>query len=390
MSVPNHIVFTTIFHPDLLWDYHSNLEQHGHLGDTCVWVVGDRKTPTTVPELCHAVTERGLKTTYLDCAWQEDWSLRHPELAARLPWNNETRRNIGYLHALQQGCIRLISIDDDNWPTLDDFIGGHQRTGGVWTGPQISEPTGFHNVCAHLVLEPKRVVFPRGYPFRLRGTLNQVNPSGPPEAATSNQSPTSAGTPRVGVTAGLWLNEPDIDATTWLNGRVEARGYCGPDAFALNQDTWSPINTQNTSVIRDLIPAYLCIPMGWDVPGGKIQRYGDIWGGYFLQAVLAGTPWLVTFGRPLVDHRRNPHDYVDDLRHEFWGMVLTDWLLVSLRQRFRPTASSVCDRVLQLADFLQCQAVPEMPTWCPIEMRRFVTQTADNLKIWSGICRASM
>jgi hypothetical protein len=34
--------------------------------------------------------------------------------------------------------------------------------------------------------------------------------------------------------------------------------------------------------------------------------------------------------------------------------------------------------------------VPEMPAWCPIEMRRFVTQTADNLKIWSGICRASM
>ena len=128
---------------------------------------------------------------------------------------------------------------------------------------------------------------------------------------------------KIGVTAGLWLSDPDIDATTWLNGAVSGLSYSGQDQLLLAQSNWTPINTQNTSVVRDLIPAFLCVPMGWDVPGGKIQRYGDIWGGYFLQAIIQGTDYHVSFGRPLVDHRRNPHDYLDDLRGEFWGLMLT-------------------------------------------------------------------
>jgi hypothetical protein len=375
MTRPNHIVFTTIFYPELLWAYQENLDRHGQLDDTCVWVVGDRKTPATVPDLCQEVSAWGLKTTYLDCTWQEAWAGQQPALAARLPWNNETRRNVGYLCALEAGCERLISIDDDNWPTADDFIGGHSLTGKQWTGEVIREDKGFHNVCAYLRFEPARPVFPRGFPFKLRGTVNAPRLIRPVQPVT------------VGVTAGLWLNEPDIDATTWLNGRVNGKAYVGPDTCVLDQSTWTPINTQNTSVLRALIPAYLCIPMGWEVPGGKIQRYGDIWGGYFLQAVLSGTPWHIAFGRPLVDHRRNPHDYVDDLRQEFWGTILTDWLLTVLREQFKPTSALIVDRVHELAAFLEDQALPQMPKWCPEEMKQFLRHTAGNVQCWSDACR---
>jgi len=371
---PNNIVFTTIFYPELLRAYRENLSRFGHLEDTRIWVVGDRKTPAEVAALCEEMSEIGLRTTFLDSKWQEEWARRHPKIAERLPWNNETRRNIGYLQALESGCERLISIDDDNWPTEDDFVGGHMLTGRKWHGTVIEEASGFHNVCESLDFVPSRAVFPRGYPFKLRGVSNAPKES----VATENAV--------VGVTAGLWLNEPDIDATTWLNGKVKGVGYHGPDAFVLGQSTWSPINTQNTSVIRDLIPAFLCIPMGWDVPGGKIQRYGDIWGGYFLQAVLGGTPYHVAFGRPLVDHRRNPHDYVDDLRQEFWGTILTDWLLALLRERFRSGASEICERVAELGAFLQGEALGEMPKWCPEEMRAFLKHTGENLQIWSEEC----
>lgn len=378
MSQPNHIVFTTIFHPELLRAYRQNLDRFGHLDDSCVWVVGDRKTPASVPDLCREVSNAGLRTTYLDCAWQEEWAKRQPALAERLPWNNETRRNIGFLCALEAGCERLISIDDDNWPTADDFIGGHSLTGTSWAGDLVHEDKGFHNVCAYLRLEPARPVFPRGFPFKLRGTVNEPRRQKPANPVT------------IGVTAGLWLNEPDIDATTWLNGRVIGTTYEGPDAVVLDQATWSPINTQNTSVTRALIPAYLCIPMGWDVPGGKIQRYGDIWGGYFLESVLAGTPFHVAFGRPLVDHRRNPHDYVDDLRHEFWGTILTDWLLRILREEFRPTANQIVERVRELAAFLEERALPQMPAWCPEEMRAFLRHTAGNLRVWAEACQPNL
>jgi hypothetical protein len=127
--------------------------------------------------------------------------------------------------------------------------------------------------------------------------------------------------------------------------------------------------------------------MGWDVPGGKIQRYGDIWGGYFLQSVLRDTPWVVSFGRPLVDHRRNPHDYVDDLRHEFWGTILTDLLLQLLKDDFKPKGNSVTDRMLELSEFISTHVIPQLPSWCPEQMREFMRWTAGNIEAWIKVCR---
>lgn len=378
MAKPNQIVFTTIFYPAVLEDLLSNLRQFGHLDSTRVWVVVDRKTPPEAQDLCRRVSDQGLEVTYLDIATQDRWGAEFPDFYARIPYNNETRRNIGYLHALQDGCERLISIDDDNWPTADDFVGGHSLTGRGWDGPLLSEPSGYHNVCEYLTFDVKRPIFPRGFPFGLRHTANA--PEAQPAAATTT----------VGVTAGLWLQDPDIDATTWLNGRVSGVGYEGPDAFALAPGTWSPINTQNTSVARALVPAYLCIPMGWEVPGGKIERYGDIWGGYFLQAVLGGLPYCVAFGRPLADHRRNPHNYVDDLRHEFWGMILTDWLVETLREHFQPTGDDVCGRVAQLGEFLRGDALGRLPTWCAPEVRAFLAHTGGSLVVWADACRRAL
>jgi len=364
-----HVVFTTIFVPHLLRELCDNAARFGHLEKTKVWVIGDRKSPPETAEVVVEVNKGGLETIYLDIPAQDEWGRRVPEFYQRIPYNNETRRNIAYLCALEDGCEILLCIDDDNFPTEDDFIGGHLRTGSPVKEPVLSEPTGFHNVCEHLSFLPNRQIYPRGFPFHLRGTLNAASAVEPPAGGI------------LGVTAGLWLREPDVDATTWLNGRVISTAYTGPDLVVLAQDTWTPINTQNTSIPRALIPAFLCIPMGFDVPGGKIQRYGDIWGGYFLQAVMQGLPYLVGFGRPLVDHRRNPHNYVDDLRHEFWGLILTDWLLQLLRQEFHPTSSSIPDRVIELSVFIETTAMVKAPAWCPPEVKSFLLSTKKPLKL---------
>jgi hypothetical protein len=147
------------------------------------------------------------------------------------------------------------------------------------------------------------------------------------------------------------------------------------------------VNTQNTSVMRELIPAFVFVTMAWPVPGGKLDRYGDIWGGYFLLALMQGTNYHVAFGRPLVEHRRNPHNYIDDLRYEFWGMILTDWLLKLLRTSFKPSCKCMTERVLELAEFLQADAVSQLPAWCPVEVREFLVSTAANLRQWSAACQ---
>jgi hypothetical protein len=375
MTKPYHIVFTTIYHPAVLEDLYNNLSKYGHLETVKIWVVGDKKTPDSCRKLVETFRNKGMETVYLDIASQDNWGKRCADFYNRLPYNNETRRNIGYLHALEGGCELLISIDDDNFPTEDDLIGYHRQTGKRWFEKLISETSGFHNICEYLETEPNRQIFPRGYPFRLRGLPNHL------------QNISTEKTVTIGVTAGLWLSDPDVDATTWINGKIVGTRYLGKAVQVLDQSTWTPINTQNTSIVRELIPAYLCIPMGWSVPGGSIQRYGDIWGGYFLQALMKGTDYHVAFGRPIVNHRRNPHDYVDDLRYEYWGMILTDWLLDKLRREFHPQSDIITNRVDQLADFINQQTIPELPNWCPKEIGDFFSWTAGNLKTWSTACR---
>jgi hypothetical protein len=374
MNKPYHIVFTTIYHPDVLNDLYSNIQRFNHLDTVKIWVIGDKKTPASCGELAQTISDKGLETIYVDIHDQDTWGTRCPDFYKRIPYNNETRRNIGYLMALEDNCEVLISIDDDNFPTDDDLVGCHGKTGTSSRHELINEASGFHNICEYLQISPQRPIFPRGYPFNLRNSRNQPHHTPPAETI-------------VGVTAGLWLSEPDIDATTWLNGKVSATAYLGKDIQVLDQKTWTPVNTQNTSVVRELIPAYLCIPMGWDVPGGKIQRYGDIWGGYFLQALMRGSRYNVAFGRPVLDHRRNPHDYVDDLRAEYWGMILTDWLVNKLRTGFFPQQEAMTDRVDELADFIRDEAYHDLPAWCPDEVKEFLIRTEGNLRTWAEACR---
>jgi hypothetical protein len=288
--------------------------------------------------------------------------------------NTDGRRVFGYLKALEEDCQIMIAMDDDNFPTDDDLIGGHQRSGQKWPGPVLREAAQYHNICEYLTLEPHRLVFPRGFPFQLRGHVNQPEfVHGPKDAI-------------IGVTEGLWLDEPDVDATTWLNGKMKSVHYRGPDAFVLEQSTWSPINTQNTSVVRELIPAFIFVTMACPVPGGVLDRYGDIWGGYFLLALMQGTKFHAAFGRPLVHHRRNPHNNVDDLRHEYWGVILTDWLLQLLRS-FKPLSLDTLDRLPELAEFLEQEGVTQLPGWCPPEITKFLRSTAENIRQWSAACR---
>lgn len=375
MTKPNHIVLTTINEPTVLQELWDNLNHHQQLDQTVCWVVGDHKTPSHCKDICERVSSAGLETNYLSIANQDKWGRQFPGLYKKIPYNNETRRNLGYLKALEHGCERLISIDDDNFPTHDDFIEYHSRTGNEWEDIILSDESGFYNICEFLDIEPKRLIFPRGFPFKLRGKKNSVKSINPKKEVV------------IGVNAGLWLQEPDVDATTWLNGSIESVGYHGPEKVVLDQNTWSPINTQNTSVVADLIPAFLCIPMSHKLPGGKIERYGDIWGGYFLQAIIQDTPYHVSFGLPLVEHRRNPHDYLNDLRHEYWGMMVTDWILSEVKNNFRPNQTKIIDRVIELSVFIKEITHHQFPKWLPALVKSYLLEVSNIMYEWALVCQ---
>jgi hypothetical protein len=265
-----------------------------------------------------------------------------------VPWNTDNRRNIGFVMALRDGAEAVISIDDDNLPVAgQDFVGGHAVTGQELFAPEVIAPNGWYNLFDALEHEPALPVWPRGYPYRLRAPQDAY------------ERPARA---MVHVNAGLWLGDPDVDAITRLAIHPDVkrmkleRGLLAPE-------TYSPINTQNTAIHREAMAAYYYVLMHEPMHGSRLNRFGDIWSGYFVQKCAKTLGYAVAFGMPAVEQIRNDHDLFVDLREEYWGIVLSEhlseWLTgVRLAGSDYPTLyGDLADRLLEHVKGLGLPAV---------------------------------
>jgi len=317
------IVSTTIHQPTLLVDYCQNAKDHGHQ-DIAFFIIGDKKTPTGVDDLCHSLEQRfGFPIHYSNVSEQIRYLKKYPSLAAHLPYNSIQRRNIGLLQAYQSGADLIITIDDDNF--IDgkyDYIGQHSIVGKKTPLTKVSSSTNWYNVCQLLEEE-------HGYPFYHRGfPLNK--------RWGKNTTTTSKITGQVVINAGLWLEDPDIDAITRFGPPIHATKYTGnSEGIALAHGTWSPFNSQNTAMSREIIPAYFLSP--------NIGRYDDIWASYIVKKIADHLQHYIHFGQPVVRQKRNTHNIFRDLDQERLGMELTDNFIDALiEMRLSSTTYQSC------------------------------------------------
>jgi hypothetical protein len=314
---------------------------------------------------------QGLNAEYLPPEAQENWLAKFPDFAAIVPWNSDNRRNIGFLRALEEGCEILVAIDDDNFALPEsDFYAAHSHTGKAVTLESVSGDSGWYNICQELTLDPAIDAIPRGYPYKMKGVTSQEH------------APRSF---RVAANAGLWLGNPDVDAATRLTCNLIAKG-AKARSFALQPGTWSPINTQNTAVARRAIPAYYYVRMLEDLPGAKLDRYGDIWSGYFLTRCAEHLGECVTVGLPLVQHDRNMHDLMDDLRAEIWGMVTTPHLIDILRSSTL-TGGDYFEAIRSLAACLNGRAQELEERVRLTGIAAYMTRISKYLNVWADVCR---
>ena len=76
---------------------------------------------------------------------------------------------------------------------------------------------------------------------------------------------------KIGVVAGLWAGDPDIDAMTRIAIRPAAYSWARlvDEGIAVSPAAYAPYNTQNTAFHAELIPLmYVWVGVG---------RYDDIW-----------------------------------------------------------------------------------------------------------------
>jgi len=270
--------------------------------------------------------------------------------------------------ALDRGADVLISIDDDNYVLDDvDFAGEHLVTGTEVELEALESSDRWFNICSMLHSSTKDEIFPRGFPYFARRNERTI-------------SREKAGAARVAINAGLWLSDPDVDAMTRLT-QAPRIASAVPHSIGLGPGTWTPINTQNTSIARDAIAAYYYVKMGFSLGGLRIDRYGDILSGYLIAKCVKTRGEAIRIGSPVADHRRTPHNLFKDLYHELAGMVLLDDLLPWLLD-LKLDGSTYPELYASLADAIEAKA-PSMSGFVWDEGgREFLTETAEHMRAW--------
>lgn len=370
---PTDIVVTTIWQPAWLQGYLDNLRRFGREQEVTLRIICDRKTPATVEQAAHDARKSGFQVVCQTLEQQTEYLRARGVGEDYIPWNTDNRRNIGFLQAWESGADVLISIDDDNYCRADsDFVGDHHVVGQpVQDGDaQVASGGAWFNICSRLDAQIGDPFFPRGYPYSARKADVQarLQPLSPGPRAT------------VALNAGLWLDDPDVDAITRLAQRPRVRA-AHPGAVILDQGTWSPVNTQNTALTRAAIPAYYYVRMGYGLQGLKIDRFGDILSGYFVQKCAKHLGHAIRIGSPVADHRRTPHNLFQDLYHELAGVVLIEDLLPWL-QELRLSGSSYADAYASLADALAAQAPHFKGFVWDQGGRDFLSGTAQHMRTW--------
>jgi hypothetical protein len=329
MKTKTTIVTTTINIPHFLTGYVKNARRYSR--DTNFIVVGDTKSDPGTAKFCDGIAN----CEYLDVASQISYMSRYQEttdLLCHLPYESVERRNIGILKAYEDDADIIVTIDDDNFATNYDAVGSHQIVG---TSPKLQtyhSEIGWFNVCTLLEEQYDVDFYHRGYSPRNKwkcGLLTKKNE-----------------TNKVVVNAGLWTDNPDVDAITRLERKLTVIGfdYYAPKTIALAPSTWSPFNCQNTALAREVIPSYFMSP--------NIGRHADIFASYVVARLAGHFGDVITFGAPLSAHHRSPHDLWHDLDIEREGMQRTDDFCDQLRA-IKLTAKTYHEGFQQIIDGLK-------------------------------------
>ncbi len=289
------LITTTIHVPHVLKQY-EQIAKRTNAPLEKIIIAGDLKTPKNIIDL---VADDKNKYEYLPPEAHSKYVC-----SASLGWNKIMRRNIAILRAFELGKDDdiIISIDDDNFPISDtyyhDFIKLFEKP---FSGAQIHSCRYFNIgdlFDSHF--------YHRGFPYDKRHDYIR------------NFSIGTSDNLRVGIAAGLWLGDPDIDAMSRITNRpiINDIPELARNGIMVNpSNTWTVTNSQNTAYPVFLAPLMAVWPY--------VGRYDDIWASYFAQSILKEYGYGIHFGNPLCYQSRNPHNLWTDVRDELFGMEYT-------------------------------------------------------------------
>lgn len=245
-------------------------------------VVGDSKSPRDFKlEGCR----------FYGLEQQRSLSLSYPKLCHEKSY---TRKNIGYLLAIQSGAQFIVETDDDNAP-IEGFWGPRNP---LVIGDGVSGE-GWLNAYRYF---SKTNIYPRGFP------LEQVlssNANLPPR----NESREA----KCLIQQGLANGNPDVDAVYRMLFPLPLN-FDQNRPLILGENLWCPFNSQNTTTFPEAYPLLY-------LPTFCTFRMTDIWRSFIAQRVGWTCDWNISFHSSTVYQDRNEHDLLRDFSDEVPGYL---------------------------------------------------------------------
>jgi hypothetical protein len=292
-------------------------------GWNCV-VVGDRKTPK---DWAYG------NVHYLDFDAQER---RYRDLAALIPANHYSRKNLGYLYAMEQGAEVILETDDDNIP-----LEGFGRDISIDVTGDVVGGSSWINAYAHFT---DALIWPRGNPL---DTIHQ--------AGVVNEVGVSACCP---IQQYLADGDPDVDAIYRLLFR-ERLTFRQRDPIILAPGSWCSFNSQNTLFFRQAFPLLY-------LPCHVSFRMTDIWRSFVAQAGLWSQHQQLAFRSATVVQERNEHNLMRDFRDEVDGYLMNARIaeiLASVRAESLPMFVRAAWQALHRDGIVKSEEVRIVDAW---------------------------
>jgi len=263
--------------------------------DVLFIVTGDKKTPHT--KVNNFIKELGNAIYYN----VEDQIMLGYKCSDIIGWNKITRRNISLLEALRYGADIIISIDDDNIPLNKKYFTDFETIlTTAFNGLKAYSDSKWLNIGEFLVPP----VYHRGFPYALRH-----------RDLETRLKPVIG--QRVGIAAGLWFGDPDIDAMERITNApiVHQTSEVLRHGVIVDRSHFTPVNSQNTAYIAELASLMMMLE--------GVGRYQDIWASYIAERVMRDMNYHVYFGKPFVWQERRPQNLWRNLKDELFGMEWT-------------------------------------------------------------------
>ena len=266
-SLKKYIVITTI-NPKS-----ENVKKLEGMQDWNIVVIGDKKSQkiTSTPNL-----------TFLSIKDQEKLGFNFVKVC---PYNHYSRKNIGYLYAIQNGADVIYETDDDNIPNENWRADNFECSNGAKSADK------FVNIYSYF---SDSFIWPRGFP------LDEIQ---------SNQFRTErVGPTKIGVWQGLCNDEPDVDAIYRLlfNKKIK---FDEKENVFLPAGVYCPFNSQNTFWQKKSF-------QGLYLPTTVSFRFTDTLRGYIAQKLMWQKDLHLGFTKPTAYQKRNAHNLMKDFEDE--------------------------------------------------------------------------